>query len=108
MLLQFSIPAWAGQYLWTLAFAFLGFAVIAYRSSLKPHENTAWPSYVTMYPLTILLAVAFVAGVLRLIAGSDIVSFRLIAMPIGFLVGYNGNPIAQRPLAFISKFWKLA
>ena len=76
---------------WCIAWAFLGFAAIAYRSSKKSHKEPAYKSYFTTYPTILVLSSVLVFSVLHLFDPSSTYLFYPLAAALSFILGYSAD-----------------
>jgi hypothetical protein len=92
--------------IWCFMWCFLGFSVIAYRSSLNPHDNKAWPSYATSY-LIILIHIALITfSILQAFQGTHNYVFYFLSSPICFSMSYSIDDVIKEKLKILAGIFR--
>jgi hypothetical protein len=88
--------------IWCFMWSFVGFSIIAYKSSLGSHPNNAWPSYATSY-LVILVHIALITfSVLQSFPRTQNYVFYFLSAPICFSLSYLIDGVLKEKLKIVS------
>lgn len=90
------------RFLWALSWAFIGFTVIAYRSSKNAnHPARAFPHYYTVY-LVILVSIALlVFAFFHIFSNTSNYLYYIFSAIISFIFAYHVDIAKGDPLGFL-------
>ncbi len=87
------------RFLWSLAFSFFGFSMIAFRASEKEHpDSPAWKSYPTIYLVNLIIISSLVFAILHISNQTSNYLFYFFSSPICFMLSYYIDSLLKSPL----------
>jgi hypothetical protein len=91
------------RFIWCLNWSVLGFSAIAYRASKGKHDVGAIPSYILLYPLTLLFLSSLLFAFVHTIPATSTYLFYFFTAPIAFTLSFKIDAVHKEPLAWLLK-----